>query len=466
MSGYSHDELVDNGISPLDLIYDDDKKFIAEAIRKRLAGETDYVGSVYKTVRKDGQIRTVKGLSNLLIYNGRPAVAGTIIDITREETLEAQLRQAQKMEAVGTLAGGIAHDFNNILTAIIGYGKLVQMKMAETDPLKAYVSQMLSSSEKAANLTRNLLTFSRKQIVELKPVDVGKIVKGIRRLLKSLLTEDIELNIISPGSDVTIMADMSQIEQILLNLASNAKDAMPRGGTLTIETKEIEMKDMLVDGYDYVESGRYALICVTDTGTGIDEKTRNKIFEPFFTTKEVGKGTGLGLSIVHGIVDQHHGYITVDSRLQGGTVFNIYLPAMKAVIEEEEASSPAVEGGTETILVAEDDEQVRGLTLEILNGAGYTVIEAIDGEDAIEKFLKHSDTVELLLLDVVMPRKNGKETYDEIRKTSPHMKVIFMSGYTGDVIIGKGIIEKEYDFIQKPLSPNQLLLRVKGALGR
>ena len=270
----------------------------------------------------------------------------------------------------------------------------------------------------------------------------------------------------SPDSDITIMADMSQIEQILLNLASNANDAMPRGGTLTIETKEIEMKNIFVDGYDYVEPGQYAFISVADTGTGIDEKTRNKIFEPFFTTKEVGKGTGLGLSIVHGIVDQHHGYITVDSKPQGGTVFNIYLPVVKAVIEETEAISPAVEGGTETILVAEDDEQVRSLTVEILNSAGYTVIEAIDGEDAIEKFVEHSDTVELLLLDVVMPRKNGKEAYDEIKKTNPDIRVIFMSGYTGDVIIGKGIIEKEYDFIQKPLSPNELLLRVRKALGR
>ena len=385
MSGYSYEELVDNGMNPLDLIHDDDKKFIAGLIVKRLAGEMDYTGSVYKGVRKDGQIMIVKGLSNLLIYNGRPAVAGTVIDITREETLESQLRQAQKMEAVGTLAGGIAHDFNNILTAIIGYGKLLQMKMAETDPLRAYVAQMLSSSEKAANLTRNLLTFSRKQIVELKPVDVGKIVKGIARLLKSLLTEDIELKIISPDSDIIIMADTSQIEQVLLNLASNANDAMPRGGTLTIETKEVEMKDILIDGYNYVEPGQYAFISITDTGTGIDEKTRDKIFEPFFTTKEVGKGTGLGLSIVHGIVDQHHGYINVDSKPQGGTVFRIYLPAVKAAIEETEAITQIVEGGTETILVAEDDPQVRGLTAEILNSAGYTVIEAIDGEDAIEE---------------------------------------------------------------------------------
>lgn len=466
MSGYSYDELVDKAVSPLDLIHDDDKKLIAGLEVKRLSGETDYTGSVYKGVKKDGQIMIVKGLSNLIIYNGHPAVAGTVIDITRETTLESQLRQAQKMEAVGTLAGGIAHDFNNILTAIIGYGRLLQMKMAETDPLRTYVAHMLSSSETAANLTRNLLTFSRKQIVELKPIKVGKIVKGMERLLKSLLTEDIELKIISPDPDITIMADMSQIEQVLLNLASNANDAMPRGGTLAIETKEVNQKNIFVDGYHYIESGQYAFISVADTGTGIDERTRSKIFEPFFTTKEVGKGTGLGLSIVHGIVDQHHGYITVDSTLQGGTVFSIYLPAIKAAVEDIEALSPVVEGGTETILVAEDDAQVRSLTTEILNSAGYTVLEAIDGEDAVEKFIKHSDTVDLLLLDVVMPRKNGKEAHDEIKKINPDVRVIFMSGYTEDVIIGKGIIEKEYAFIQKPLSPNELLLRVKEALSR
>ena len=464
-SGYSYDELVDK-MNPLDLIHNDDKEFIAGIMVKRLAGEKDYEGHMFKVLRKDGQVMIVKGVSNLIIYNGRPAIAGGIMDITRETTLESQLRQAQKMEAVGTLAGGIAHDFNNILTAIIGYGRLLQMKMAETDPLRTYVAHMLSSSETAANLTRNLLAFSRKQIVELKPVNVGSIVKGTEGLLKSLLTEDIELKILLPDSDITITADTSQVEQVLLNLASNANDAMPRGGMLTIETKKVELKNICIDGYDYVEPGQYVLISVADTGIGIDEKTRDKIFEPFFTTKEVGKGTGLGLSIVHGIVEQHHGYITVNKNPQGGTFFHIYLPEVKAAIEETETISPAVEGGTETILVAEDDTQVRGLVMEILNSAGYAVIEAIDGEDAIKKFLEHSDTVELLLLDVVMPRKNGKETYDEISELNPDIKVIFMSGYTGDVIVGKGIVGKEYDFIHKPLFPNELLIRVRETLGR
>ncbi len=465
ISGYSYEELVDK-MSPLAVIHPDDRAVIADNLEKRMKDELDYIGSTFRGLRKDGQVILVKGLSNKIMYNGRPAVAGTLIDITKEQTLETQLRQAQKMEAVGTLAGGIAHDFNNILTAIIGYGRMLQMKMAETDPLKTYVEHMLSSSETAANLTRNLLAFSRKQIVELKPVNVGTIIKGTERFLKSLLTEDIELKILLPDPDITIMADMSQMEQVLINLASNANDAMPRGGTLAIEASEIDMKDAFVDGYDYVEPGRYVLISVTDTGIGIDEKTRDKIFEPFFTTKEVGKGTGLGLSIVQGIINQHHGYITVNTKPQGGTVFHVYLPIAKASVEETTPGSPVAEGGIETILIAEDDSQVRNLTMEILKSAGYTVIEAVDGEDAIQRFLEHSDTVELLLLDVVMPRKNGKEAYDEIRKINPDIRVVFMSGYTGDVIVDKGIVGKEYDFIHKPLFPNDLLQHVRQALDK
>ena len=417
-------------------------------------------------MRKDGQVIVMKGLSNLITYEGRPAVAGTLVDITKEEMLESQLRQVQKMEAVGTLAGGIAHDFNNILTAIMGYGTLLQMKMVETDSLRTYVTQILSSAEKAANLTRNLLTFSRKQAVELKPVKVGQVVKGVERLIKSLLTEDIVLDIISGEPDVVVMADVSQMEQILLNLASNAKDAMPGGGALTIETRKAQADDMFVDGYDHIEFRQYALIAVADTGTGIDETTREKIFEPFFTTKEVGKGTGLGLSIVHGIVEQHRGYIAVNSRPQGGTVFHVYIPTAGASAEEAESVFPVAKGGTETILIAEDDEQVRDLTTEILQSAGYNVVEATDGEDAVRKFVEHGEAVRLILLDVVMPGKNGKEAYEEIRKTNPYIKAIFMSGYTGDMVIGKGISEKEYDLIQKPLSPNELLLRVREAIDR
>ncbi len=463
ISGYSYEELVDK-MSPLAIIHPDDRAVVASNLEKRIRGELDYNESTFRGLRKDGQVILVKGLSNRILYSGHPAVAGTLIDITKERTLETQLRQAQKMEAVGTLAGGVAHDFNNILTAIIGYGRLLQMKMADTDPLKTYVEHILFSSETAANLTRNLLAFSRKQIVELKPVNVGAIIKGTERFLKSLITEDIELTILLPDYDMTIMADTSQMEQVLINLASNANDAMPRGGSLTIEASEIDMKDAFVDGYDYVRPGRYILISVTGTGIGIDEKTRDKIFEPFFTTKELGKGTGLGLSIVHGIIDQHHGYITVNTKPQGGTVFNVYLPVVEVSIEEIKKESPAAEGGTETILIAEDDSQVRDLTKEILKSAGYAVIEAVNGEDAVKRFLEHSDTVKLLLFDVVMPGKNGKEAYDEIRKINPDIKVVFMSGYTGDVIVDKGIVGKEYNFIYKPLFPNDLLLRIREAL--
>ncbi len=464
MSGYSFHELVDNGMQPSDLIHAEDKKRVEELMRNRLTGKVEYTGTTFRAIRKDGQIVILKGMSSLLMYDGRPAIAGTVVDITREQTLESQLRQAQKMEAIGTLAGGVAHDFNNILTAIIGYGKLLEMKMGRSDPLKAYVSHILTSSERAANLTRNLLTFSRKQVIELKPADLNKIVAGIARLLKSLLTEDVELKIISSGHEIAIMADVSQIEQILLNLASNANDAMPNGGMLTIETKEIVAEDSAIEGYEHVKPGRYAVIIVRDTGTGIDKDARNKIFEPFFTTKEVGKGTGLGLSIVHGVVEQHHGYITVNTEPGHGTVFSVYIPVIESAADEAEILKTPFKGGTETILVAEDDLLVRGLASEILQSAGYTVIEAHDGVDAVTKFGEHGDTVKLLLLDVVMPKSNGKEAYEKIRKKKPDIKAIFMSGYTGDVIIDKGLGESGYNFIQKPLSPDTLLLRIRELL--
>ena len=465
MLGYTYEEAVDT-FGPIDTAYPEDKKIVEENIRRRLTGEADHIEYDFRTVRKDGKVLNVKVLGSLTIYKGRTAVTGNIIDITREKTLESQLLQAQKMEAIGTLAGGIAHDFNNILTAVIGYGRLLQMKMDDTDPLKAYVAHILSSSEKAANLIKNLLVFSRKQAIELKPMKTSKIVNSVEKLLKSLLTEDIELKVILSGADITVMADTSQMIQVLLNLATNARDAMPKGGRLTIETKEVELTNTFIQNHDYDEPDRYALISVTDIGVGMDPKTKDKIFEPFFTTKEVGRGTGLGLSIVYGIIKQHRGHITVYSEPQMGTTFHIYLPVVKTAIEEKEALFPVAKGGTEMILVAEDNEQVRNLIREIFSNAGYTIVEAIDGKDAVKKFTRHNDTIALLFLDVVMPGKNGREAYDEIKKVRPDIKVIFTSGYTGDVVIDKGILEREYDFIPKPLSSNELLLKVREVLDR
>ncbi len=398
---------------------------------------------------------------------------GTAEDITsrkkaeeEKRSLQSQLLQAQKMEAIGTLAGGVAHDFNNILTALIGYGNLLQMNIEKDNPLRVYVDQIIASSEKAANLIQSLLAFSRKQVIELRPYKVRTIITGIEKLLKRLLTEDIELKVTLSDKKSTIMADITQMDQVLMNLATNARDAMPGGGRLTIEATEVELDEAFIAAHGYGQPGTYALISVSDTGTGMDEATKERIFNPFFTTKEVGKGTGLGLSTVYGIIKQHNGYIEVESEPGRGTTFRIYFPVVHAKEQTKESLLLTTRGGTETILVAEDNLAVRNLTREVLTMSGYKVIEAVDGEDAVQKFIEHGDAIAAMILDVVMPKKNGKEVYEEIGKIRPGIKVIFTSGYTGDIVLDKGIRDDIVDFIKKPLLPDELLLKVREVLDR
>ncbi|HNS15150.1 MAG TPA: PAS domain S-box protein [Syntrophorhabdaceae bacterium] len=398
---------------------------------------------------------------------------GTAEDITsrkkaeeEKRSLQSQLLQAQKMEAIGTLAGGVAHDFNNILTALIGYGNLLQMNIEKDNPLRVYVDQIIASSEKAANLIQSLLAFSRKQVIELRPYKVRTIITGIEKLLKRLLTEDIELKVTLSDKKSTIMADITQMDQVLMNLATNARDAMPGGGRLTIGATEVELDEAFIAAHGYGQPGTYALISVSDTGTGMDEATKERIFNPFFTTKEVGKGTGLGLSTVYGIIKQHNGYIEVESEPGRGTTFRIYFPVVHAKEQTKESLLLTTRGGTETILVAEDNLAVRNLTREVLTMSGYKVIEAVDGEDAVQKFIEHGDAIAAMILDVVMPKKNGKEVYEEIGKIRPGIKVIFTSGYTGDIVLDKGIRDDIVDFIKKPLLPDELLLKVREVLDR
>jgi signal transduction histidine kinase len=378
---------------------------------------------------------------------------------------EERLRQAQKMEAIGQLAGGIAHDFNNILTAIIGYANLLSMKVEGDDIQADYVKHILSSAERAASLTQSLLAFSRKQIINPKPVDLNEIVCKVEKLLSRLIGEDIELKITSLGKNLTVLADGGQLEQVLMNLTTNARDAMPEGGLLTIETGYAEVDSMNSDEHLFSTPGEYALLSISDTGTGIDEKDRESIFEPFFTTKEVGKGTGLGLSIVYGIVKQHNGFINVYSKPGKGTTFRIYLPLLKVDNETEVLKAVSFsEGGSETILLAEDDHDVRNITREVLEAYGYRVLEAVDGEDALVVFEKHADEIDLLMMDVIMPRKNGREAYEEISRTRPGIKTLFLSGYTKDLVYSKGILETGMDFMSKPVSPDELLRKVRHVL--
>jgi PAS domain S-box-containing protein len=418
--------------------------------------------------KKDGQ--HVIGLLTCTVVRDEKgtitAYRGIIKDITDRHRLEQQLLQAQKMEAIGQLAGGIAHDFNNILTAIIGYGQLLH-EMKGDNLSNTYINHILNSAERASNLTRALLVFSRKQIISSKPVNVNTIVYGVKSLLSRLIGEDIELALFLADEDLTVMADTGQIEQVLMNLATNARDAMPDGGSLTIGTDLVQFDNEFITAHGYGKPGFYALISFEDTGQGMNEMTRERIFDPFFTTKEIGKGTGLGLAMSYGIIKQHDGYINVYSERGKGTIFKIYLPLIMSTAEEAmETEVPPIKGGTETVLVAEDDADVRELIKEVLDSFGYKVIEAQDGEDAVKVYNENKDKVQLLILDVIMPKKNGKDVYDEIRQIRPHIRAIFTSGYNEDVIHKKGILEGGLDFISKPISIDTLLRKVRDVLDK
>lgn len=389
----------------------------------------------------------------------------TCEDITELKKLERQLHQSQKMEAIGSLAGGIAHDFNNILTTLMGYAGLLQMEMDRHDPLGLYVDQIISASQKAANLTRSLLAFSRQQPIVLNPVNINDTIRSTEKLLKRLLTEDVDFRVSLQPEGMVIMADATQIDQILFNLVANARDAMPKGGKLLIATSQTDIDERFVHTHGYGKPGAYAMVIVSDTGTGMDEATKEKIFDPFFSTKEVGRGTGLGLSTVYGIVKQHDGFINVYSEPGKGTTFRIYLPLVGFEVPREEPPEPVMQRGTETILVAEDNADLRRLVTKVLVRHGYRTIEAVDGEDAIDKHGKNRG-IDLIIVDSVMPKKNGREVYEEIRKVDPGVAFLFTSGHTRDTILNRGIADSEFDFLPKPIAPFELLQMVRKVLDR
>ncbi|MGO9379525.1 MAG: PAS domain S-box protein [Dissulfurispiraceae bacterium] len=407
--------------------------------------------------------------NNTLLHDLEGRIAGTAsigIDITEHRSLEAQLLQAQKMEAVGILAGGIAHDFNNILTAIMGYGHLVRYELSDNDPLVTNVDQILQSAERGAQLTRGLLAFSRKQVLNPKPVEVNNIIRKFETLVSRLIGEHIEVRILLANTEMIINADSVQIEQVLMNMATNARDAMPNGGYFTISTQLVQPDEDLVREHPNADLGTYALISVSDTGVGMTKESLENIFDPFFTTKELGRGTGLGLAMVYGIIDQHHGHINVISEPAKGTTFNIYLPIYKPEMEASvtDTAISNVVGGSETILIAEDDDNLRELADIVLKQYGYQVILAENGEDAITKFITHKDEIKLVILDMIMPKKSGKEAYDAIKKVRPGIKTIFSSGYTADKIAADEMHDERLDLIMKPWSPKRLLMKVREVL--
>ncbi len=394
------------------------------------------------------------------------SVIEIITDITEKRKLEAQYLHAQKMESVGTLAGGIAHDFNNILSAIIGYGHVALMKMAEDDPQRLNIESILEAADRAAHLTRDLLLFSRKQVSERRPADLNEVVRKVEKFLMRVIGEDIECKTMLRDGPLPVHADSHQLEQVLMNLATNARDAMPEGGAFTVMTEQVALHEDFIAAHGYGKPGSYAMITVSDTGTGMDEATRKHIFEPFFTTKEVGKGTGLGLAVVYGIIKQHDGFVNVYSEPGKGTTFRIYLPIIGSIAREETAArqEEAPAWGAETVLLAEDDDSLRKLARTVLTQYGYKIIEAIDGEDAVSKFRENRDAIQLLLFDLIMPKMNGKEAYDEIRKIKPDMKVIFASGYALDIIRQKAALEDGVRLIYKPIAPMELLRTVRSVL--
>ena len=412
---------------------------------------------------KDG--RVYERFSAPQIIDGR--VVGRVIccrDVTEQKNLEHQLRHAQKMEALGTLAGGVAHDFNNILTVIMGFCSLASGNLEAGSPLKRNLDQIMTASDRALTLTNSLLAYSRKQPMRPVPLDLNGSIRNTEKFLARLIGEEIELATRLCQERLVVLADRGQFEQVLMNLAANARDAMQRRGSLIIATGKLHLDQDFVRLHGYGRPGSFAIISVSDTGSGMDQATRDKIFEPFFTTKEVGQGTGLGLSIVYGIVKQHDGYINVYSEPGKGTNFNIYLPVIEGAEEVPDVLQQQPAGGTETILLAEDDAGVRALMKSVLSGSGYRVIEATDGADAVEKFLANRERVDLLVLDVVMPKKNGKEALLEICVFDPKVKAIFTSGYTADIMDKNGLVEEGGHLITKPLLPNQLLGKVREVL--
>jgi len=417
--------------------------------------------------RADGTGFPVEYWSYPIVSKG--AIVGavvTFIDITDRQKLEAQLIQSQKMEAIGTLAGGVAHDFNNILTAIIGYGSILQRKMSDADSLKANVVNILESAQRAARLTKNLLTFGRKQTLTPVPVDLNSVVRRVEKLLLPLIGEDIELASELSDADLIVQADAGQLEQVLMNLATNARDAMPQGGCFTIRTGQAVFDDEQARIHGVPTAGPFAFLSVSDTGSGMDEATRLKIFEPFFTTKEVGRGTGLGLAIAYGIIRQHSGTISVYSEIGKGTTFQIYLPLLHRAATEEQLprSDASVARGTETILIAEDDLMVLALLRSVLEEYGYRVLEARDGEQAVRVFTENRDRIQLAIFDTIMPKMNGKQAFNAIKAIQPDVKALFMSGYTADIVNRQGLVDQGFELMQKPITPQELLARVRKAI--
>ena len=442
-----------------------DENFYLEMWNTLTRGETWRGRLVNK--KKDGTFYTEEAvISPVRDASGR-AVNYVAVkrDVTEELRLEQQLHQAQRVESIGRLAGGVAHDLNNLLSPILGYGEMLQDDLDAGDGHRKLVDQILNAGFRARDLVRQLLAFSRRQTLEVKTVDINEIVVGFEKLLQRTIREDVAIETVLPSVPLFVRADIGQIEQVIMNLAVNAADAMPEGGTLTIETAPADLDERHTRMHQSVEAGRYILLAIRDTGFGMDEKTQENVFEPFFSTKGEA-GTGLGLATVYGIVKQHGGHISVQSAPDTGTTFKVYLPLARPsdVVAQPGSKARTDLKGSETILIVEDNDQVRHLAVAVLQRQGYEILVAREGTEALELLETHDGPTHLLLTDVIMPGMNGKDLYREAARKHPDLKVLYMSGYTADVIAHRGVLDEGVRFIQKPFTVNALAAKVRDVL--
>jgi PAS domain S-box-containing protein len=464
LTGYEREEVVGRTAAELNL-------WVDPADFERLDAQIRMLGAVrdmeLQYRNQEGALRTGSLSAEVIDLAGERCLVSVMRDISDHRLLEEQLLQAQKMEAIGRLAGGVAHDFNNLLAIILGYSDLLRDAIPAEGPAQKHLAEIRKAGDRAATLTRQLVAFSRKQVLELKVFDLNAVVIENYKMLRRLIGEDVEL-LLQPDSQATpVKADAAQMEQVVMNLAVNARDAMPKGGRLTIETANVVLDATQVHRRVTMPAGAYVMLAVTDSGVGMDPATQARIFEPFFTTKEKGKGTGLGLATVYGIVKQSGGYIWVYSELGQGTTFKIYLPRAEEPIEPEPANNkiPAASlRGTETVLLVEDEESVRKLAAHCLREQGYTVLEASTGAEALELARGHAQTIHLLVTDVVMPGMGGRDLADQLLVARPEARVLYVSGYTGNAIVHHGILEPGLFLLSKPFRPLELAQKVREVL--
>ena len=462
VSGYTAQEVA--RMHPLDFFDPDDKPLIEERIRE---GFTKGQAAVeVNLLAKDGRKLPYFFTGKLAWFGANECLVGMGVDVANRRRLEEQYRQAQKMEAVGRLAGGIAHDFNNLLTIMNGYCSILLTMLGDQEKARAMVEQIGKAGERAASLIRQLLAYSRRQILQPKVIDLNLLVNSLVKMVRPMIGEDIEMVTRLSGKPCTVKADPGQIEQVIMNLVVNARDAMPGGGNLTIETSHVDLTESALADFSDAHPGPYIQLAVIDTGMGMTKATLARLFEPFFTTKEQGKGTGLGLATVFGIVKQSGGQVRVHSELGRGATFQIFLPYLK----EDHAALPAdlsmlnLARGTETILFVEDEQAMHSVAHFILQRAGYTILTAANGTLALDVAARHSGPIDLLVTNVVMPGMGGRQLAESLRQTRPNLRVLFVSGYTEDAAFRKGIADRKHAFLQKPYTFNVLTRKIREVL--